>query len=136
MRNCKKGWESIFTQMLRFIYTLGNNAVSVTEIGKFYLNKTKIVSGSRTIIDDILLFCINFDAILVFVEFICKLFLKYKVSFRPNKCDYLKNWVEYVGRDVTKVGNYLARCKFDLINYWILSTTGQSLFSLIGVVYF
>ena len=65
MRNFKEEWVLHFTQTLRSINILGNNAVSVTEIEYIYLNKTKLVSGSHTIIDDILLFCINLDAILI-----------------------------------------------------------------------
>ena len=53
MRNFKEGWYLLFTPTLRSIYTLGNNAVSVTE--------TDVIS----IIDDILLFCISFDTILI-----------------------------------------------------------------------
>ena len=62
------------------------------------------MSGSRTIIDEIILFCGNLDAILIELECVCKYFLKYGVSFRLNKCDFLKNRVKYVGHDVTKAG--------------------------------
>ena len=56
------------------IDTLGNNTVSVTETDEIYLNKTKLVSDSFTIIDDILLFCSNLGAILIYLEFVCKVF--------------------------------------------------------------
>ena len=105
MHNFKEEWDLIFTQTLRYIDTFSNNAVSVTEKYRIYLNNTKLVSGSSTIIDDILLFYSNIDAIPIYLECICKVFLKYRVSFRLKKCDFLKTWVEYVGRDVTKAGN-------------------------------
>ena len=105
MRSFKEEWDLLFTQALRPINTLGNNAVSVTKTDIIDLNKTKLVSGGRTIIDDILLFCSNFDAVLVYLECVCKVFLKYLVNFRLYKCDYLKTRVEYVGHDVTKAGN-------------------------------
>ena len=68
MRNSKEEWDLLFTQTLSSIYKLGNNTVSVTETEKIYLNKTNIVSVSRTIINYILLFCINFDSILIYLE--------------------------------------------------------------------
>ena len=112
------------------------NAVSVTEKDKIYLNKTKLVYGSCNIICDILLFCRNLDAILVYLECVCKVFLKYQVSFILDKCDFLETRVEYVGHDVTKAGNCPAQWKFDLIDDWILSPTGKSLLSFIGIVHF
>ena len=63
MRNLKEEWELLFTQTLRSTDTLGNNIVSVTEKDKIYLDKTKLVFGSRTIIDDILLLSRNLDEI-------------------------------------------------------------------------
>ena len=57
------------------------------------LNKTKLVSVSRTNIDDILLFCCNLDAILIYLECVCKVFLKYWVIFRLKKWEFLKTWV-------------------------------------------
>ena len=105
MRNFKEEWDLIFTQMLRSIDTFGNNTVSATYTYGIYLNKTNIVSGSYTIIDYIIILCRNLDAILIYLEFVCKAFLKYWVRFRFKKCDFLKNRVEYVVHDVTKAGN-------------------------------
>ena len=62
------------------------------------------MSGSRTSIDDIVLLCVNLDAILVYLEFVCKVFPKYRVIFRLDKCDFLKNQFEYVGHGITKAG--------------------------------
>ena len=83
------------------------------------------MSGSRTIIYKIILLCINLDAILIYLECVCNVFLKYQVSFRLNKCHFLKTRVEYVGRDVTKSRNCPAQLKFDLINNWIMPSTGK-----------
>ena len=74
MRNLKEEWDPLLNQTLRSIDTLGNNSVSVTETDEIYPNKTKLVSGSRTIIDDIILFCSNLDAILIYLECVCKVF--------------------------------------------------------------
>ena len=34
------------------------------------------------------------------------IFLKYRVRFRPQKCDYLKTLAEYVSHDITAAGNF------------------------------
>ena len=106
MRKFKEEWDLLFTQMLRSIDNFGNNTVSATYTYGIYLNKTNIVSGSCTIIDYIIIICRNLDAILIYLEFVCKAFLKYRVRFRLKKCDFLKNRVEYVVHDVTKAGNW------------------------------
>ena len=90
MHNFKEGWEFLFSHSLHYIDTLGNNVVPVTEKDEIYLNKTKLVSGIRTIIYDILLLYSNLDAILVYLECVCKYFLKYRFSFRLDRCDFLK----------------------------------------------
>ena len=92
--------------------------------------------GIRTIIDGILLLCSKLDAILLYLECVCKVFLKYWVSFRIEKCEFIKTRVEYVGHDITKSGDYPAHFKFDLINNWILPLTGKYLFSVIELVSF
>ena len=74
IRNFKYKWDLLFTQMLHYINTLGKNAVSVTDTDEIYLNKTKLVCVSRTIIDDILLFCRNLDSILIHLECVYKFF--------------------------------------------------------------
>ena len=61
--------------------------------------------GSRIIIADIILLCKNLDSIIIYLEFVRKVFLKDRVRFRLDKCDFLKTLVEYVGHDVTKAGN-------------------------------
>ena len=60
MNNFKEEWDLPFTHTLRYIDTLGKNAVLVTETDGIYVNKIKLVSDSRTTIDDTILFCINF----------------------------------------------------------------------------
>ena len=134
MQNFKEKLYVIFTQTLRSIDTLGNNSVSVSEIYKIYLNKIKLVSGICTIIDDIILFCGNLDKIIIYLEWVCKVLLKYYISFRLDKYDFLKTRVKYVSHDITKAGNCPAQSKFNLINNWVLTPTRKSLFLIIGIV--
>ena len=83
-----------------------------------------------------MLFCSNLRAILFNFECVCKVFQKYCVVFWLDKCDFLKESIKYVGRDVTEDGNCPAQSKFYLINDWKLPTNGQALFSFIGIVSF
>ena len=103
---------------------------------KFTSNKTNLVSGSRTIIDEIILFCGNLDAILIELECVCKYFLKYRFSFRLDRCDFLETRVKYVCHEIIKAVNFPALLKFDPINNCILPFTGQSLFCFIVPVNF
>ena len=68
MRNLNRNGTYFLLKLCEYIDTLDNNLVSVTKTEMLYLNKTKLVSNSRTIIDDILLFCSNLDAILIYLE--------------------------------------------------------------------
>ena len=76
------------------------------------------------------------SALFVYFECICKVFRKYRVSFRLNKCDFLQPQVEYVGRDVTNAGNCPVLSKFNMIDDWPLPNRGESIFSLIGLINF
>ena len=75
IRNFKEEWDLLFTQMLRSTDILGNSTVAVMERDKHSLNKTNLVSGSRTNIDYILIFSSNLESILIYLEFVCKFFL-------------------------------------------------------------
>ena len=82
MHSFKEERDFIFSQMLHSINTFDNNTVPVTETENIYLNKTKLVSGRCTIIDDIFIFCSNLDVIIIYLECVCKVFLKYRVRSR------------------------------------------------------
>ena len=102
MKNFKDEWDIIFIETLRKVGTLINEQVTVTDTDEVFIGYKKLISGSRTIIDDILLFYSNLGAILVYLECACKVFQKYHVSFRLDKCYFLKERIEYVGHDVAE----------------------------------
>ena len=64
------------------------------------------------------------------------MFQKYRVVFRLDKCDFLKDIIEYVGHDIIAQVNCPAQSKFDLIKNWELPKNGQAIFSFIGLVKF
>ena len=124
----------LFRKTLWKIGILINEQVTVIEIDEVFIEDKNPISGIRAIIDDILIFCSNLGAILVYLEFVCKFFQKYCVRFWLKKRDFLKTRIKYVGHDVTEDGNFPAQSKFYLINDWKLPTKGQALFSFIGLV--
>ena len=136
MKKFKDEWDMIFIETLLKIGTLLNEQVTVTETYEVFIRDKKLISGIRTIIDDILLLCSNLRDILVHIECVCKFVQKYCVRFWLDKCEFLKERFEYVGHDVTEDGNCPAQSKFYLINDWELPTNGKDLFSFIGLVHF
>ena len=110
--------------------------MTIKNANEILVGTSKIVSGSRSIIDDIILFCSNKGLIIPYFECVCIVFQKYRVSFRIDKCEFLKERVKYVGIDIMKEGNTPAQSKFNMINDWKLPTSGQSLFSFIGLINF
>jgi hypothetical protein len=93
----------------------------------------ELTADSRCVIDDILNWCTDPDALLDLFECICIVFLKYRVSFRLDKCEFFKERFEYVGHDITSEGNCPAQSKYDLIQDWPRTTTAKSLLSLISL---
>ena len=53
-----------------------------------------------------------------------------------DKYRFLIDRVEYEGHDLTLVGNFPVKSKFDLIKDWAIPTSGSNLYSFIGLVVF
>ena len=136
MKNFKDKWDILFIQLLHELKTIRNKPVVFTETDEIFIGTIKLVSGRRTIIGGILLFCINLDAILFCLECVCRVFQKYRVGLWLDKCDLLNDSIECVGHDVTDHVNCPAQSKLYLINDWGLTKNGQTLFSFIGLVKF
>ena len=56
-------------------------------------------------LDKIFTWSTNLDLILIYFECVCKVFEKYRVSFKLEKCEFLKDRVEYAGHNLTPTGN-------------------------------
>ena len=95
----------LFLDKVRNRKTIGSTKVRVTDADEIYLNGMKNVSGGKGTIDSILPWPTNLDLILIYFECVCKLFEKYCVSFILDKCEVLKDRVEYVGHNLTPPGN-------------------------------
>jgi hypothetical protein len=90
--------------------------------------------GSKNIIDDTLLWSTNPTTGPLLFRCVCAIFLKYRVSFHPKKCDFLKDRVEWIGHDLRPDGNSPAQSKFDLLTDWTQPQHALSLNSFIGLV--
>ena len=74
-----------------------------------------IVTGSRTIIDDILSWSTAQSTLLLLFKFICIIFRKYCVSLKIKKFHLFNNRFECMGRDIMTLGNTTALSKYDLV---------------------
>ena len=79
--------------------------VRATNADDNYLNDIKTFSGIKGIIENILTWSTNLNLILIYFECVCKVFEKHCVSFILDKCEVLKDRVEYVGHNLTPPGN-------------------------------
>ena len=138
MSNFKVEWDQLFldklTIMVKTKSTLGGEVVQLID-DCITIGGVKISAGTKTIIDDILIWGVNLAAILIYLECVCQVFQKYRVSFRLDKCRFLMDRVEYVGHDLTSIGNCPASSKFDLIKDWSIPISGSSLYSFIGLIF-
>ena len=135
-KNMKDEWGGLFIERLRELSSIGGETVFISATMKKCIGNRKIVSGTKIIIDDIILWSSNIYALFVYLECICTIFRKHRVSFRLDKCDFLKPRVEYVGRHVTNDGICPASSKLSMINDWKIQERGESLFLFIGFINF
>ena len=90
------------------IFNNGNNwreIIIVHEDKNIEIGGKVLHNGSRVIIDDVLPWSSNLPPILLMFGCICIIFRKYRVSFRLDKCEFLKDRVEYVWHNLTARGN-------------------------------
>ena len=136
MQNFRKEWDALFYIRMRALPKIGNQVVTVLKDNTVFVNQKRVDTGSKSIIDDILIWSTRLDTALLYFRCICEVFQKYRVSFRLDKCEFLKDRAEYVGHDITPSGNCPAASKFDMIQDWTLPTNSRSLMSFIGLINF
>ena len=113
MRILKEEWDFNFLSAVKALGYINNTPIFVSSLDKIYIGPYKVVIDSKTIIDDILSYCCTKELLIVYFESICKTFLHYRVSFRLDKCDFLHPCCEFIGHDITSIGNCPACSKFD-----------------------
>ena len=77
VRNLKEEWDNIFTERLQELIHLEGDAVTVSITTEVNIGNKKLIFGTKIIIDDILLWCSNVNALLIYSECVCEIFLKY-----------------------------------------------------------
>ena len=135
MLNFKTEWDTLFLLRVASLKLVDNVNVRV-DGNLIFLGDDRIYYGSRTIIDDILLWCSNINLVITYFRCVCEVFQKYRVSFKLKKCDFLQERTEYVGYDILSAGNCPASSKFNMITDWKLPIDGPSLHSFIGLINF
>ena len=89
------------------------------------------VTGTRTIIDNIVYWSTSKSLALLMLECMCRVSLKYRASFKLSKCDFFFKRFEYVGHDIMLNGNTTAKSKYNLINNWALPLDVDNLHSFV-----
>ena len=59
MKNMKDEWDGLFIEKLRELSSIGGETVFISATMEVYIGNKKIVSGTKIIIDDILLWTVN-----------------------------------------------------------------------------
>jgi len=136
MHQLRDEWEILFILKFQAILTIGGELISISDTDEITIGDTLLYRGSRVIIDDILLWASNLQIVLLYFECVCEVFQKYRVSFRLDKCNFLKDRVEYVGHDLTPTGNCPAKSKYKMIDNWTLPTNGRALHSFMSLINF
>ena len=124
MRDFKEEWDTLFILRVSAMKQFLGKNITVTATNEILIGTKKLVWGSKTIIDDILLWCDEKDLVLTLFTCVCEVFQKYRVSFRLDKCEFSKKRVKYVGHDILCHGNAPVQSKFNLLNDWALPTSG------------
>ena len=116
MKDLKTEWDNMFITRVTAMKIYGSHIITIDTNQDVVIGAVKLVWGSKTIIDDILLWCDKKDLTLLLFTCVCEVFKKYRVSFRLDKCEFLKEQVEYVGHDILRHGNSPVQSKFNLLN--------------------
>ena len=94
------------------------------------------ITGSRVIIDDLLLRSTSLSLLLLLLECYLRIYFKFRTTLKLAKCDFLQNKFEFVGHDILAEGNTTAESKYDMIRDWTLPTTADSLHSFVALCNF
>ena len=77
MSDLQYEWDKIFLIKIKTLKYIDGGPIKVTDSLEIWPGGRKITHGTRTTIDDILLFCRNVTLILLYLEKICIIFRKY-----------------------------------------------------------
>ena len=90
MKDFKTEWDTLFIIRITALKSYEGQTITVTANQDILITAVKLVWGSKTTIDDILLWCDKTKLILISFQCVCEFFKKFRVSFRMDKCEFLK----------------------------------------------
>ena len=91
MKDFKTEWDDLFLIRVTAMQTYNSLIIRVDTNQDAIIVGVKLVWGSKTIIDDILLWCDKTYLTLLLFTCVCEVFQKYRMSFRLDKCEFKKN---------------------------------------------
>ena len=123
------------------VYPLCSSSVKTTPIGgggvvvrqKMSKSSRCRVTGTQTIINDIVCWSTSKALALLMFDYICRVSTKYCEYFILSKCEFFYDRFEYVGHDLMVNGNTISQSKYDLITQWATPTTGDNLHSFVSL---
>ena len=116
-------WEALFAEKF-------------PELTEHTVDVQLIQHGDKQIVDDILLYSNCANVLLCLFECICAVFVKFRLSFNPKKCECFLERIEWIGFNLRLRGNSPASSKYDRIDNWPQPKLAESLISFIGLVTF
>ena len=116
MKDLKDKWDKLLILRIIEMKTFKNGVIILLAAGVVTIGRKRLIFGSKTIIDDILLRCDRNEIALTYFRCVREVFKKYRVFFCLDKYNLLKPRVEYVGHNILCKGNCPAQSKFNLIN--------------------
>ena len=90
MKDFKTEWDDLFIIRVTAMKTYNSLIIRVDSNQDVIIGGVKLVWGSKTIIDDILLWRDKKELTLLLFTCVCEFFQKYRVSFQFDKYEFLK----------------------------------------------
>ena len=85
MKDLKDEWGKLFIIYLVAKRTFLGKDIVLSAAGVVTIGRQRLIFGSKTIIDDILLWCDVKELTILYFRSVCEVFLKYRVSFHLDK---------------------------------------------------
>ena len=74
MKNMKDEWDCLFLLIMIELTVIDKDIVDVTATMDGWICSNKLISGTKLVVDYILLWCSNIDSLFIYFECICKVF--------------------------------------------------------------
>ena len=86
MHDFKKEWHVLFRETILRLNEYNEQPITLSCADEIMISSEVLVTGSRAIIDDTLLWCLIKAFVIIYFRCVCQIFQKYRVSFKLSKC--------------------------------------------------